>query len=702
MTQVIEKSVEERRNPLLQFSDLPFGAVPFDQIQSEDYEKAIDEGMRLHNNEIEEIIASEEKPSFWNTIAALDRSGKLLNEAVLTLSNLEVAMGDNTLMEIMTRVTPMLSEHSTNILLNEKLWERVKAVYENRENLTDLSGEEMRLLTETYRSFAESGANLVGEARDKFRKLSSELSDMNVRFNQNVVMDMSNPERRLWLKVDGLAGLPDGIIAAAREAAKETLHSEGKEDDEALYLFTVFAPSYVPFMMYSENRELREKLYRMYNSRNNGGKFDNTQILKDIANIRLEIASLMGKKTFADYHLQGTMAATVENVYRLLSQLKDNYSKPMRTEVDEIERFARKTEGDEFRLMPWDYSYWADKLKNTLYAFNNEDMKPYFELENTITGVLGLATRLYGYTFRENKELPVYHPDVKVFEVYENDGSILGLLYADFFYRGGKSPGAWMTEFRTETKDDSGRRSLPLISIVCNFSKPVGDEPVLLTPNEVGTFLHEFGHALHGLSAQAKYVSLSGTNVYHDFVELFSQFNENYLTEKEFLDSFARHYQTGEKMPVDLIGRFIHAKQFGAAYACMRQLGFGYLDMAYHTITTPLRSSQDIAVFEKKAQDPVRVFDAVEGTLTSPSFGHIFSGGYAAGYYGYKWSEVLDADAFAAFREHGVFDKKTAARFKRMLQSGGTVDPMQLYKEFRGKEPSIEALLQRDGIKVEC
>ena len=512
---------------------------------------------------------------------------------------------------------------------------------------------------------------------------------------------MSNPERRLWLKEDELAGLPDGIIAAAREAAKETLNGEGKEDDETLYLFTVFAPSYVPFMMYSENRELREKLYRMYNSRNNGGKFDNTQILKDIANIRLEIANLMGKKTFADYHLQGTMAATVDNVYRLLSQLKDNYSEPMRAEVAEIEEFARKTEGEDFTLMPWDYSYWADKLKNERYAFNNEDMKPYFELENTISGVLGLATRLYGYTFRENKELPVYHPDVKVFEVYENDGSILGLLYADFFYRAGKSPGAWMTEFRTETKDDSGIRSLPLISIVCNFSKPVGDEPVLLTPNEVETFLHEFGHALHGLSAQAKYVSLSGTNVYHDFVELFSQFNENYLTEKEFLDSFARHYQTGERMPVDLIERFIHAKQFGAAYACMRQLGFGYLDMAYHTITSPLRASQDIAGFEKKAQDPVRVFDAVEGTLTSPSFGHIFSGGYAAGYYGYKWSEVLDADAFAAFKEHGVFDKETAARFKKMLQSGGTVDPMQLYKEFRGKEPSIDALLQRDGIKLE-
>ena len=407
----------------------------------------------------------------------------------------------------------------------------------------------------------------------------------------------------------------------------------------------------------------------------------------------------MGKKNFAEDHLQGTMAATPEKVMELLEDLRVNYTAPMKAELKEIGDFARTKEGDDFVLMPWDYSYWADKLKNEKYAFNDEDMKPYFELENTIKGVLGLATKLYGYTFKENKDIPVYHPDVKAYEVYEKDGSVLGVLYADFFYRAGKSPGAWMTEFRTETKDDEGNRSLPLISIVCNFSKPVGDEPVLLTPGEVETFLHEFGHALHGLSAQAVYGSLSGTNVYHDFVELFSQFNENFLTEKEFLDSFAKHYKTGEKMPQELIERFIRSQQFGAAYACMRQLGFGYLDMAYHTIEEPIRASADIALFEEKAQDPVRVFDVVEGCLTSPSFGHIFSGGYAAGYYGYKWAEVLDADAFAAFKENGIFDKATAERFKKMLQSGGTVDPMELYKEFRGKEPSTDALLHRDGIK---
>lgn len=686
-------------NPLIVPSGAPFQAIPFDRINSDHYEEAILEGIKLQNQEIEQIVLTEEEPTFENTIAALDRSGVVLNRAVQTLSNLESALGDTTLMTILAKVTPVISDHATNILLNEKLWERVKKVYDEREGRKDLSPEAQRLISETYRSFAESGANLEGNAREKFRKLNSELSDLNVRFSQNVTNDMADPARRMWITEEDTKGLPESIKMAAREAAKETLMGEGKEDDENLFLITVYAPSYIPFMTYAENRDLREKLYKLYNSRNNGGKYDNTQILKDIANIRLEIANLMGKKNFAEYHLQGTMAETVGSVMNLLNQLKSNYTEPMKREVAEIQEFARKTEGEEFELMPWDYSFWSDKLKNERYSFNDEDMKPYFELNNTIEGVLGLATRLYGYTFRENKEIPVYHPDVKAFEVFDKDGNILGILYADFFYRAGKSPGAWMTEFRPETKDDEGNRTLPLISIVCNFSKPVGKEPVLLTPDEVETFLHEFGHALHGLSSQATFASLSGTNVYHDFVELFSQFNENYLTEKEFLDGFARHYKTGEKMPEDLIEKFIRAQQFGAAYSCMRQLGFGFLDMAYHTIEEPLRASGSVENFEKNAQDPVRVFEAVDGCVTSPSFGHIFSGGYAAGYYGYKWAEVLDADAFAAFKENGIFDDKTAGKFKKMLQSGGTVDPMVLYKEFRGKEPTVDALLHRDGIK---
>lgn len=686
-------------NPLLAPSGAPYNAIPFDRLNYPDYEDAVIEGIKIHNNEIEAISANTDSPTFQNTIAALDRSRVDLTRAMLALSNLESAVGDQQYMDMMARVSPLVSDHETGVLLNEKLWKRVKAVHDNKSLREGLSPEAQRLIDETYRSFAESGATLTGADREKFRKLSAELSDLRVKFSQNISNELSNPDKRLWVKESDTNGLPASIKNAAREAAKEALEAEGKQDDTDLYLFTMFAPSYVPFMKYADSREMREKLYRLYNSRNNGGPYDNTQILKDIANIRLEIARLMGKKNFAEYTLQGTMAATPEGVMELLENLRSNYTAPMKKEISEIEQFARTTQGADFKLMPWDYSYWADKLKNDRYSFNDEDMKPYFELNNTINGVLGLATKLYGYTFKENKNIPVYHPDVKAYEVFEKDGSLLGVLYADFFYRAGKSPGAWMTEFRGETKDGEGNREIPLISIVCNFSKPVGNEPVLLTPGEVETFLHEFGHALHGLSSQATYASLSGTNVYHDFVELFSQFNENYLTQQKFLDSFARHYKTGKKMPKELLEKFLKAQQYGAAYACMRQLGFGFLDMSFHTIEEPLRASANIEVFEKNAQDPVRIFDVVEGTMTAPSFGHIFSGGYAAGYYGYKWSEVLDADAFAAFKEKGIFDKATAAKFKKMLQSGGTVDPMTLYIEFRGKQPTIDALLERDGVK---
>lgn len=686
-------------NPLVKKSTLPYEAVPFDKITVADMEEAVVEGIGLQNEEIAAITDNPQEPTFENTIAALDRSGTVLNRAILTLSNLESALGDTLIMNAMARVTPKLSHHSTDILLNHKLWERIKKVYDSKSEHKDLSPEELRLIDETYRNFAESGANLEGEKRDKFRELNQRLSDLTVKFGQNVTNEMSSPQRRLWVNIVDTIGLPEDIKTAARNEAKVALEAEGKPDDESLYLFTVYSPSYVPFMKYADNRELRKELYKIYNSRNNGGDLDNTGVLKEIANTRLELAQLMGKNNFAEYQLQGTMAAEPSHVMTLLEQLRENYTEPMKKELKEIEDFATLTEGEDFQLMPWDYSYWANKLKNSRYAFNDEDMKPYFELNNTIDGVLGLATRLYGYTFKENKELPVYHPDVKVFEVYENDGSLLGLLYADFYYRPGKGPGAWMTEFRTETKDDSGNREVPLISIVTNFSKPVGNDPVLLTPYEVETFLHEFGHALHGLSAQATYNSLSGTNVYHDFVELFSQFNENFMTEKEFLDGFAKHYQTGEKMPEELIEKFVSSNQFGAAYSCMRQLGFGYLDMAYHTIENPLGENISVETFEEEAMDPVRIFDVVEGSLTSPSFGHIFSGGYAAGYYGYKWAEVLDADAFAAFKEEGVFNPAPAKRFKKMLQSGGTVDPSVLYREFRGKDATVDALLHRDGIK---
>lgn len=704
-----ESGAAQRMNPLTDFftrgEDVtrvkkgPLTGLPFNQIQSGDYEDAIRKGIESHNAEIKAITTNPEAPTFKNTIEAYDRSGALLNGAVLTLSNLEGALGDTVLMNITAKMMPLVSEHSTGIMLNEELWKRVKAVYDSKDSNPELTPEDIRLIDETYKSFVSSGANLKGADREKYRKLSKELSDLQVRFSQNVTNGMSDPARRLWLKKDELAGIPQSVIDAARAEAKEALEAEGKTDDESLYLFTVFFPSYSPLMKYADDRNVRERMYYLYNTRNQEGEFDNTQILKDIANVRLEMARLFGYDTYADYSLKNQMAQNPKAVYELLHDLRDAYKPAMQQELKEIEDFARQTQGADFKLRPWDYSYWSDKLKNERYSFNDEDMRPYFELENTINGVFGLATKLYGYTFHPNKKAEKYHPDVKVFDVKDDKGDMLGLLYADFYYRPGKGPGAWMTEFRGEYKDDEGDRSYPIISIVTNFTKPVGTEPSLLTPYEVETFLHEFGHALHGLSADTKYGSLSGTNVYRDFVELFSQFNENYLPQKEYLDGFARHYKTGKKMPQDLIDKFIKSSQFGAGYACMRQLNFGELDMAFHSISEPLRASEDITAFENKAIEPVKIFDAEEKCLISPTFGHIFSGGYAAGYYGYKWSEVLDADAFSLFEETGIFNKDTAKKFRKMLQSGGTVDPMKLYIEFRGQEPTVDALMRRDGIK---
>lgn len=686
-------------NPLITGAGGPYGTMPLSSLRASDYEEGVLEGIKLQNQEIDAICNQRSVPTFENTIVALDRSGQVLNRSVMALSNIEHASGDTTMMNVMARVTPALSEHQTNIMLNERLWDRIKQVYEHRNDDPSLTPEDTRLIEKTYRSFVHSGADLKGEAREKYRRLNAELSDLNLRFAQNVTNAMKDPTRRMWLKAEDLTGIPETIKEAYRAAAAEALADEGKPDDTSLYLVTIFRPSYGPFMTYSDRRDLRERIYRLNAGTNTSDEFDNMQILKDIANIRLEIAQLMGRKNYAEYALENTMAKDPATVMSFLGDLREAYTEPMHKEIAEITDFARATEGSDFTLKPWDYSYWSDKLKNSRYAFNDEDLKPYFELNRTIDGVFGLATKLYGYKFKEVTNIEKYHQDVRVYEVYKKNGELLGLLYADFFYRAGKAPGAWMTEFRAESKDDEGNKTIPFISIVCNFSKPVGNNPVLLTADEVETFLHEFGHALHGLSSEAKYESLSGTNVDHDFVELFSQFNENFLTRKEYLDGFARHYKTGKKIPADLLDRFVKAAQYGAAYSTMRQLGFGYLDMAYHTIEEPLRASANVEAFEAKAQDPVRVFDAVEGCLMSPAFGHIFSGGYAAGYYGYKWSEELDADAFAAFLENGIFDQKTAARFLKMLQSGDTRDPMELYVEFRGKKPTVDALLERDGIK---
>ena len=678
----------QAQNPFFQdFTATPHGTTPFDKISVTDYEPAIARGSELGLQEVDAIVKQRSVPDFDNTIVALERSGKDLNRVLNVFYPLLSALSDDEMMGLSMRVTPKLSDYQTSISLNEGLWNRIKQVYDSRSKF-NLTPEDSMLLQTTYDSFVRSGALLQGADREKYRKLSARLSELTTLFGQNVLKELNTYE--IWLTADDLAGLPESSVEAAALAAKE----KGREGE---YLFTLAQPTYMAFMKYSSRPDLREKFYRLYNGRNTKGEYSNVEILKEIAATRLELANLMGFETYADYSLEHTMAQTPEKVYELLYQLRDAYRPAQIAEFKELADFASKLEGKPMKINPWDYSYYSNKLKNEKYSYNEEELRPYFELNNVIDGVFGLATKLYGLTFVENKEIPVYHPDVKAFDVNDKDGSYLGVIYTDFFPRDSKRPGAWMTGFKDEFYTADGKSSRPHVSIVMNFTKPTDSKPSLLTPYEVETFLHEFSHALHGLLADTKYASLSGTAVYRDFVELPSQFNENYLTQKAFLDGFARHYETGEPIPQEYVDKIISSSQFGAAYACLRQLNFGLVDMAWHTVKAPV---EDAEAFEQKAGESVAMFEPIEGLMLSPQFSHIFSGGYAAGYYSYKWAEVLDADAFAMFLENGIFDQKTADSFRRnVLMKGGTENPAELYRRFRGQDPTIDALLERDGIK---
>ena len=660
--------------------------VPFDRIENSFYEEAVDSGIKLAEKEVDMIVRQRSVPTFENTIIALEKSGEMLNRTLSTFYPILSADGDEEMNGISLRIAPKLAEYGANISLNEALWKRIKHVYDNREKL-DLSAEDKMLLKKTYDSFARSGANLVGEDRDKYRKLTAELSELTLKFEQNTVKATAAYE--LWLTKDDLAGLPESSVEAAAMAAKE----KGKEGS---YLITLQQPTYMAFMKYSSRRDLREKLYKDYNSQCAGDGFDNIALLRRISEVRLEIANLLGYKTYADYSLERTMAENPENVYNLLDRLRDAYMPAWDKELKELTRYAQKTEGKKFKLEYWDYSYYANKLKNEKYSYNEEELRPYFELNNVIDGVFGLATKLYGLHFAENQNYSVYNPEVKSFDVTDADGNFVGVLYTDFFPRATKRGGAWMTEFRSERIVD-GVSQRPHVTLTMNFTRPTETKPSLLTFYEVETFIHEFGHGLHSLLAQTQYQSLSGTNVYRDFVEVPSQFNENFLTQKEFLDSFAKHYITGETIPQDLVDKVIKSAQFGAAYACLRQLSFGYLDMAYHTITEPVA---DPYKFEEEAIEQVQMFPTVPGCIISPRFNHIFSGGYAAGYYSYKWAEVIEADAFQYFKDNGIFNPEIAKSWKdNVMSRGGTEAPMELYKRFRGAEPTIDALLIRDGIR---
>ncbi len=673
-------------NPLFQDFNTVHETIPFKSITPAVMEEAIERGIKNGLQEVNAITMQRSTPDFDNTIKALENSGKDLNRALGVFYPLLESLNSDEMNDIAMRITPKLSDYTTSINLNEELWKRIKQVYERRE-IFNLSTEDSMLLQKTYDSFARNGALLEGPAREKYRQLNSELSELTTIYGQNVLKELNTYE--IWLKAEDLAGLPESSVEAAAMAAKE----KGRKGE---YLFTLAQPTYMAFMKYSTRRDLREKMYRLYMGRNMKGQYSNMEIMTRIAEVRRQIANLLGHKTFAEYQLANTMAEKPENVYKLLNELAEAYRPAQKREFEELTAFASAKEGHPVELMPWDYSFYSNKLKTERYAFDEEALRPYFELNNVIDGVFGLAGKLYGLKFTKRDDIEVYHPDVTAYEVNDSDGSYLGILYTDFFPRESKRPGAWMTNFKEEWIDENGVSSRPHVTIVMNFTKPTDTKPALLTPYEVETFLHEFGHSIHGMLAKTRYASMSGTNVYRDFVELPSQFNENYLTKKEFLDGFARHYQTGEPIPQNLVDALVKSSQFGAAYACLRQLNFGFIDMAWHTALEPVTDAVNLEI---NAGKPVEMFAPVEGTLMSPQFSHIFSGGYAAGYYSYKWAEMLDADAFALFEERGIFDQATAQSFrKNILERGGTEHPSKLYRRFRGQEPTIDAMLRRDGI----
>ena len=663
------------------------GAVPFDRITTADYEPAIRQGIKEHDEEVNAIVEDEAEPTFENTIVALERAGGLLNRVLGVFYPMLSAHADDALMAVSERMAPVLSEHFNSITLNERLWQRVKHVHDHfDESKHDV--EDHMLMRETYDGFVRSGANLQGADRDRYRTLSKRLTELTLKFDQNALKETSRYE--LWLTKDDIAGLPESTLDAAKQAARD----KGREDE---WLVTLDAPSYIPFMKYSDRRDLREKLYKMYNRQCTSGEFCNLDILRDIANTRLEIAQLMGCKTFADYKLQHTMAQTPANVYRMLNQLRDAYLPVERKEMARLTEFASKLEGKSMEIMPWDYSYYSNKEKDSMFDINDELLRPYFELGRVTRGVFGFATRMYGLRFVPNHDAQVFHKEVEAYDVTDEDGRAVGMLYLDFFPRPTKQSGAWMTSFREQYIDDNGNDIRPLVTLTMNFTRPTDTKPSLLTVREVETFMHEFGHALHQLLSRCKYQSLSGTNVYRDFVEVPSQFNENYVYERDFLDSFACHYQTGEPVPQELIDRLLASSQYGAAYACVRQLGFGYIDMSWHSITEPYQG--DDFQFEHDAVKDVQAFEPVEGCIMSPQFTHIFSGGYAAGYYGYKWAEMIECDAFDKFKQEGIFNRETAhCWLENVLSRGGTEAPMILYKRFKGNEPTIDAMMRRDGI----
>lgn len=668
----------------------PHNTFPFPDVSIADIEDAIKEGIRIEAEEVANIASQSTPPTFENTIVALSTTGHMLEKATTLMYNQLSACTSEELEQLAERMSPLLSEHSSNIMLNEALFARVKAVYDLERLEPTLQGEDKMLLEKTFDGFERSGATLDSQKKERFRAIKAELSKTSLKFSQNNIKETNAFYLHLTDKSQ-LKGLPKSQVDQAELAAQEK-SLEG-------WVITLHAPSFVPFMQYSEVRELREQLYRAYMTKcTKDNEYNNFDVCRKLVNLRMELAQLLGYPNYATYVLKNRMAETPDKVYELLENLKIYYFESGKHDVAAVEALAKEQEGKDFTLQPWDFAHYSHLLQLRDYNLDAEMLRPYLELSNVTSGVFNLATTLYGITFEENKDIPVYHPDVKAYDVLDNDGVFLAVLYTDFFPRTSKQSGAWMTSYQEEYIDDKGEHR-PHVSVTMNFTKPTKNTPSLLTFDELETFLHEFGHALHGIFAKTRYKSLSGTNVYWDFVELPSQFMENYALRPEFLRTFAKHYQTGEDIPQDLIERIRKAHNFNAAYACMRQVSFGLLDMAYYTRTKPLE--EDIRSFEHQAWQSVQLLPRMEEACMSVQFGHIMSGGYAAGYYSYKWAEVLDADAFSAFMERGLFSREVAKDFReKILSRGGTVHPQKLYNDFRGRPATIQAMLKRDGLQL--
>ena len=683
---VVEMPESLKGNPLVEEWNTPYQTPPFSEIEYAHYEPAIDYAIELNRAEIEAIVNNPEAPTFENTIVAMEQSGKLLNRATGVFFCINGCMTSPEMQQIALNITPKLTELGNDISLNPALFERVKVVYNQRKKLK-LDQEDMTLLENTYKGFARSGALLEGEDKELYRQYSSELSQLTLQFGQNALKATNAFSYNITDEAK-VAELPDFV--------KEGMAAEAAARGQQGWTVTLDAPSYSPFMTYSTQRDIKEILYRAYNTRGLGGEFDNQENIRRIAELRLKIANLLGYKCYSDYVLEDRMAESTKTVNKFLAQLNKATLSYAKKDVANITAYAQSL-GFEGELMPWDFGYYNEKYKEAMYSINDEQIKPYLQLENAKEAVFMLAGKLYGLTFTAVDNIETYHPEASVYEVRNEAGELMAVLYMDFFPRESKRQGAWMTEFRG-VKVVDGQEQRPLVQLVMNFTKPTGNTPSLLTFDEFTTFLHEFGHGLHGILAKGKYESINGTSVKRDFVELPSQIMENWAYEKEYLDLWAKHYQTGEPMPAELIEKIVAAKNYLAAYYNVRQLSFGMLDMAWHTITTPYTG--DVLEFEKKAIAPTQVLPVVDGTAMQTAFTHIFSGGYASGYYGYKWAEVLAADAYSYFTEEGIFSKKVAGKFRHeVLEKGGHEHPMTLYKNFRGHKPKTQSLIDQMGLK---